>query len=123
MDNAFQYIKENKGIDTENAYPYEAIDDTCHFKKNSIGATDKGFVDIPTGDEEAMKKTVATVGPVSVAIDASHQSFQFYSDGVYVEPECDSQQLDHGVLVGKIISLCFGNLLMLICFSSWIRNR
>jgi len=98
MDNAFQYIKENGGIDTEKSYPYEGIDDTCHFKKQNVGATDKGFVDIPQGDEEAMMKAVATIGPVSVAIDASHESFQFYSEGVYFEPSCDSQQLDHGVL-------------------------
>lgn len=99
MDNAFQYIKANGGIDTEKAYPYEGIDDTCHFKKENVGATDRGFVDIPQGDEAAMMKAVATIGPVSVAIDASHESFQFYSEGVYFEPSCDSQQLDHGVLV------------------------
>lgn len=98
MDNAFQYIKDNGGIDTETSYPYLASDNTCHFKKQDVGATDKGFVDIPTGDEEALMKAIATVGPVSVAIDASHESFQFYSEGVYFEPQCDSQQLDHGVL-------------------------
>lgn len=98
MDNAFQYIKDNGGIDTEKAYPYEAIDDSCRFNKANVGATDKGFVDIPSGDEDALKKAIATVGPVSVAIDASHESFQFYSEGVYFEPQCDSEQLDHGVL-------------------------
>lgn len=117
MDNAFQYIKDNGGIDTESAYPYEAIDDTCHFNKKSIGATDKGFVDIPSGDEEAMKKAVSTIGPVSVAIDASHESFQFYSEGVYVEPQCDSQQLDHGVLVGEFKDKDFNlNPSLNICF-------
>jgi len=99
MDNAFQYIKDNGGVDTEKDYPYEAIDDTCRFSKKTIGATDKGFVDIPSGDEDALLKAIATVGPVSVAIDASHESFQFYSEGVYFEPQCDSQQLDHGVLL------------------------
>lgn len=99
MDNAFRYIKENGGIDTEKSYPYEGIDDSCHFNKDTVGATDSGFVDIPEGDEKKMMLAVATVGPVSVAIDASHQSFQLYSEGVYNEPECDSQNLDHGVLV------------------------
>lgn len=98
MDFAFQYIKDNKGIDTEKAYPYEAIDDECHYNPKSVGAVDKGFVDIPQGDENALKKAIGTVGPVSVAIDASHESFQFYSEGVYYEAQCDSEQLDHGVL-------------------------
>jgi C1A family cysteine protease len=39
-------------------------------------------------------------GPISVAIDASHLSFAFYSNGVYFEPECGNapQDLDHQVL-------------------------
>lgn len=62
------------------------------------GADDRGFVDIESGNEEKLKKAIATVGPVSVAIDASHETFQFYSEGVYDEPECSSENLDHGVL-------------------------
>jgi len=99
MDNAFSYIKDNHGLDTESSYPYEGKDDKCRFKKRAVGATDTGFVDIPEGDEQKLKEALATVGPVSVAIDASHESFQFYSQGVYDEEECSPDQLDHGVLV------------------------
>ena len=99
MDQAFQYIKDNRGVDTEITYPYEGEDDKCRYNMRNTGASDVGFVDIPEGDEEKLKSAVATVGPVSVAIDASLQSFQFYSEGIYDEPECSSESLDHGVLV------------------------
>jgi len=99
MDYAFQYIKDNDGIDTEDSYPYLAKDGSCHYKAKDSGATDSGFVDMPSGDEDKLKEGVATVGPISIAIDAAHQSFQLYKSGVYVEPECSSQSLDHGVLV------------------------
>ena len=99
MDNAFKYIKDNGGIDTEKTYPYEARDDKCRYNPKNSGADDVGFVDIPAGDEEKLMAAVATVGPVSVAIDASLETFQLYSDGVYYDENCSSDNLDHGVLV------------------------
>ncbi|XP_076834878.1 cathepsin L.1 [Brachyhypopomus gauderio] len=98
MDQAFDYIKANKGIDTEDSYPYEATDGDCRFKPDSVAATCTGYVDITSGDEDALQEAVATIGPVSVAIDAGHSSFQLYQSGVYDEPDCSSSDLDHGVL-------------------------
>jgi len=97
MDYGFQYIKENDGIDTEASYPYEAKDDKCRYNPATKGATDVGFVDIPENDEEKLKEAVANIGPISVAIDAGHLSFQLYKSGVYDEPAC-TDNLDHGVV-------------------------
>lgn len=41
----------------------------------------RSYVDIPAGDEEALKSAVATVGPVSVAISASNAGFMNYGGG------------------------------------------
>ncbi|GLV43755.1 Cysteine proteinase-1 [Carabus blaptoides fortunei] len=101
MDYAFQYVKDNRGIDTEQSYPYESENGRCHYNPKTAGATDSGYVDLPMGDEQKLLAAVATVGPISVAIDASHFSFQMYHSGIYYEPHCGSnpEALDHGVLV------------------------
>ncbi|XP_078001441.1 cathepsin L-like peptidase [Glandiceps talaboti] len=98
MDNAFEYIKAVGGDESEEDYPYTARDGVCRFDASKVVATDTGYVDIPHDDEDALKEAVATIGPISVAIDASHQSFQLYKDGVYNERMCSSTRLDHGVL-------------------------
>jgi len=100
MDEAFEYIKAVGGIDSEDDYPYTAEqEDTCKYEKSKEVAEVSGYVDVTSGDEDKLKEAVGSVGPVSIAIDASHRSFQLYSGGVYTEPECSSSELDHGVLV------------------------
>nr|AGL33706.1 cathepsin L3 [Sinonovacula constricta] len=99
MDQAFEYIKSVGGIESEDQYPYVAeVEDKCYFNRSLEVAEVTGYVDVKSGDESALQEALATIGPVSIAIDASHQSFQLYSGGVYDEPECSSEQLDHGVL-------------------------
>jgi len=99
MADAYKYIKENGGIDTEDCYPNEDCGGPCRFKKECIGAQITGYVTIESGKENDLEAAVATVGPISVIIDASHGGFQFYKLGVYYEPKCSPTQLDHGVLV------------------------
>jgi cathepsin L len=96
MTQAMQYIISNGGIDTESSYPYTAEDGTCQYNAANSGATLKSFVNVQTGSETDLQAKVF-LGPTSVAIDASQSSFQFYSSGVYSDPNCSSTQLDHGV--------------------------
>ena len=67
-------------------------DGVCHFKSSKVGATDGGFVDVPHGEEDKLKEVVATIGPVSIAIDASHPSFQLYKSGMYTQPHTQPVQ-------------------------------
>ena len=116
IDDAFEYIIKNRGIDGEYGYPYEATCQ-CRFDPSAIGATISKYVDIPSKDENALQYAVATIGPIAVLIDASHSSFQLYRAGgkyshsllliimqisllvVYNNPTCSETQLDHGLLV------------------------
>jgi len=98
MDYAFEYIRDNGGIDTEDSYPYEAQQGDCRYDPNNVGATLRSYVDVAQ-DEESLQEASATIGPISVAIDASHSDFQHYRGGVYDPPQCSSTQLDHGVTV------------------------
>ena len=40
-----------------------------------------GCVDVEDGREDLLRRAVASEGPVSVAIDASHKTFQLYAGG------------------------------------------
>jgi len=97
MTQAMDYIISNGGIDTESSYPYTATDGTCNYNAANSGSTLSTYNNVASGDEGALQNSVYQ-GPTSVAIDASQSSFQFYSSGVYSDPDCSSSQLDHGVL-------------------------
>jgi cathepsin L len=97
MDNAYEYVIENKGLDTEEDYPYWSgmgVGLWCNRAKEGVRhvVTIDGFVDVPES-EEALKKAVSAQ-PVSVGLCAS-QAWMFYSGGVI--NEC-CEDLNHGVL-------------------------
>ena len=43
---AFEYIKYNGGLDTEEAYPYTAVDEECKFSAENVGVQIKDAVNI-----------------------------------------------------------------------------
>ncbi|PKI49872.1 hypothetical protein CRG98_029738 [Punica granatum] len=95
MDNAFDFIIENKGLTTEVNYPYEGVDGTCNATKAaSHAASITGYEDVPENNESALPKAVADQ-PVSVAIGANGSDYQFYAGGVFTG-ECGTE-LSHGV--------------------------
>ncbi|KAJ8311613.1 hypothetical protein KUTeg_010968 [Tegillarca granosa] len=101
MDQGFKYIKINNGIDTEESYPYKGKNGKCKFSAANVGATDTGYTDLKHGSEDDLQSAVATVGPISVAMDAGHPSFQLYKRGVYSERKCSSKKLDHGLVTAS----------------------
>jgi len=94
MDYGFEYIIA-KGIATEAAYPYKAVDQTCQAF-TAVGKI-TGYKDV-TANNEAQLLAAANIGVVSVAIEADTSVFQFYSGGVLDNAGCGTQ-LDHGVAV------------------------
>lgn len=96
MDYGFQYIITNKGITTEDAYPYTATGpNTCESAGKPVAATLSGYQDVPANSDSALMSAIAKQ-PVSVAIEADQGVFQFYSGGV-MTGSCGTN-LDHGVL-------------------------
>ena len=93
-NNGFQYVIDNNGLTTEEAYPYVGSGpNKC--QSFPLVATIKGVKDVPTDSEPALLAAIAQQ-PVSIAIEADQNAFQFYNSGVMTAP-CGTN-LDHGVL-------------------------
>lgn len=102
MDNGFTYAETN-GLATEDAYPYTSgtgTAGTCSTTKSKTAAAHSkviSFTDVTPNSETALLNAVAK-GPVSVAIEADQQAFQFYSSGIIKASAGCGTNLDHGVL-------------------------
>jgi cathepsin H len=96
---AFEYIRYNGGIDTEDSYPYAAKDDKCEYHPNTVGAKVWDVVNITEGAETQLKHAVATMRPVSVAFEVVND-FRLYNGGVYTSSVCHTspQTVNHAVL-------------------------
>ncbi|KAL6504622.1 Cysteine proteinase rd21a [Orobanche hederae] len=78
MDYAFDFIIKNGGIDSDEDYPYKGTDGRCdQYRKNAKVVSIDGYEDVPTYNEKALQKAVASQ-PVSIAIEAGGNDFQLY---------------------------------------------
>lgn len=170
MTNAFEYVRQNRGIDSEDAYPYIGQvgsrphpllsptipissprpflsifslpqrspfappnhphvllpltmpifspqpsppcplpslvpqDESCMYSPSGKAAKCRGYREIPPGNEKALKRAVARIGPVSVGIDASLPSFQFYSRGEEPHPGKPEGVIQPGGVIWRVIN-------------------
>lgn len=96
MDSGFQYVIDN-GLCLNESYPYTATDQDCQNTTCTHVVKLSKYTDVEANNETVLANAVFQQ-PVSVAIQANSQSFQFYGGGVYSDSNC-GYDLDHGVLV------------------------
>ncbi|RLN54174.1 hypothetical protein BBJ29_005017 [Phytophthora kernoviae] len=96
---AFEFIKYNGGLDTEDTYPYEAKEGKCKFNTYHVGVQVETVVNITARDEKQLMAAVGSAGPVSIAFEVV-SDFRFYKSGVYESSKCRSGEKDvnHAVL-------------------------
>jgi len=100
-NDAFDYVKQCGGLDTEQSYPYTAHQGQCAFKKQDIGSTVTGYkMATSNGDETTLQASVSSVSPISIGVDA--EQWQNYNGGVMTADQCGSKtDIDHAVqLIG-----------------------
>lgn len=56
-------------------------DQPCRYNSSGMAAQCKGYKEVPKGNERALAVALFKVGPVSVGIDATQPTFQFYQRG------------------------------------------
>ncbi|GFY95956.1 cysteine proteinase1 [Actinidia rufa] len=97
MTDAFKFIINNGGINTENNYPYTAKDGQCNLSlKNQKYVTIDSYKNVPSYNEMALKKAVA-YQPVSVGVESEGGKFKLYTSGIYTG-SCGTA-VDHGVTI------------------------
>ncbi|XP_054165167.1 uncharacterized protein LOC128962791 [Oppia nitens] len=96
--NAFEYVKETKGLNTINDYPYIGKLDSCHYNKEKRVDIDiKEIKRITTGSDQELVSAIYTHGPVTVGF---HQTNKFlnYSSGIFDDTSCNAESISRSLL-------------------------
>jgi cathepsin L len=101
MNDAFQWVMNTGGIQSATTTPYTSgtteQSGTCQGTGNAVpGSAPSSYTNVQPGSVSALMDAVAQQ-PVSIAIQANQQAFQYYNGGV-ITANCGTE-LDHGVLI------------------------
>lgn len=99
MNYAWDYLAQAGGDETEEAYPYVAVKNSCHFQAQYVAAKVKGSLFVRPNNEDILKQVVGSFGPVSIAIFAGRNGFRHYKKGVYSDTICRYYRPNHAVLI------------------------
>jgi C1A family cysteine protease len=95
LPTAFAYVHK-EGLETEAAYPYKGVDESCHYKAADVDAKISGFAYATTTKNEDQMQTASFAhGPLSICVDA--ETWQTYTGGI-ISSNC-GQSLDHCVQI------------------------
>jgi len=98
MEDAFTYVAQNGGIDTEASYPYQAANHLCRYSAANAGASIKNYRSLAV-NTATVTNALASEGPISCPIFVGVGGFpQSYSGGVYVNANC-RDSLNHAILL------------------------
>ena len=95
---AFQYVKDNHGLDTEADYPWVGKQGACDGRGAARHVATVGAAcDVAREDETALVKAV-TRQPVAVALEGTSVAFQHYASGVLHQEGNCGEAINHAVL-------------------------
>lgn len=94
--NVYRYMLDH-GLGYAASNPYTGREGTCVRGTPRISIST--YYEIPSGNEEALKQAVATVGPIPIDMDASLDTFRYYSGGLFYDQRCRTDYLSHAITV------------------------
>jgi len=100
MANSFEYVIDNKGLCSDESYPYTAsssFKDECQTQCDLVNGSDITKCSNIKGGDTTTFFSVLSQQPLSVAIQADTAQFQHYGGGTFDNDACYTGDIDHGV--------------------------
>ncbi|KAH9636954.1 hypothetical protein HF086_008215, partial [Spodoptera exigua] len=97
MTDVFSAMIDLGGLESEADYPYVAQVQSCQFQASKAAVRLTGCNKYYIDSQERLKEIVATVGPISIAVEAS--GFHTYHGGVIEDHLCKGGRINHAILL------------------------